>query len=368
MSEQVLELSQPPADLLALSKAEIDLQIATAKTYPRSLKDFQAGALEMVCYSQETAEKMYYKLPRKTNEGKIKIIEGPSVRFAEIIGQNWRNCRIAARVVGADDRHVVSQGVFHDLETNVAVSFEIKRRITGKDGRRYNDDMITMTGAAAAGIAFRNAVLKGVPKMFWNSLYEKALEVAKPNDTEIASRRKAALETFADVGVPEAAVLEVLGVKSVAKIGADELVTLRGIWNAIKEGSTTPAEAFELGPKPLKPTTEAPDLTGVLQESIEDVAARKKRVAAKNKPVEKGPQPVQAAIPPAPKINDPLIDDKQQSKLLNAAFQSGWKRVPEDVNAMLTKQFKVKSFRELRNSQFGEALTIIESGTERRPK
>jgi hypothetical protein len=77
---------------------------------------------------------------------------------------------------------------------------------------------------------------------------------------------------------------------------------------------------------------------------------------------------VKAAIPPAPKINDPLIDDKQQSKLLNAAFQSGWKRVPEDVNAMLAKQFKVKSFRELRNSQFAEALTIIESGTERRPK
>src|SRR6516225_9373713 len=355
MSEQMVELSHPPADLLALSKAEIDLQIATAKTYPRSLKDFQAGALEMVCYSQEAAEKMYYKLPRKTKEGKIKIIEGPSVRFAEIVGQNWRNCRIAARVVGADERNVISQGVFHDLETNVAISFEIKLRITGKDGRRYNDDMITMTGAAAAGIAFRNAVLKGVPKMFWNSLYEKALEVAKPNDTQITSRRKAALESFADLGIPEAAVL-------------DELVTLRGIWNAIKEGSTTPAEAFDLGPKPLKPTTEAPDLTGVLQESIEDVAARKKRVAAKNKPIEKGPQPVKAAIPPAPKINDPLVDDKQQSKLLNAAFQSGWKRVPEDVNAMLAKQFKVKSFRELRNSQFGEALTIIESGTERRPK
>ena len=88
MSEQMVQLSQPPADLLALSKAEIDLQIATAKTYPRSLKDFQAGALQMVCYSQEAAEKMYYKLPRKTKEGKIKIIEDPSVRFAEIVGQN----------------------------------------------------------------------------------------------------------------------------------------------------------------------------------------------------------------------------------------------------------------------------------------
>ena len=40
MSEQMVELSHPPADLLALSKAEIDLQIATAKTYPRSLKEF----------------------------------------------------------------------------------------------------------------------------------------------------------------------------------------------------------------------------------------------------------------------------------------------------------------------------------------
>src|SRR6516225_519052 len=244
-------------DLLAISKAEIDRQIATAKQYPRNLATFQSSALSMVTYSRETAESMFYKLPRGG-----KIIEGPSVRFAEIIGQNWRNCRVAARVLGAEEKQVVSQGVFHDLETNVAISFEIKRRITRKDGSRYDDDMIGTTGAAAAGIAFRNAVLKGIPKMFWLPLYEKALENAKPAEKDIAERRKQALAAFTKLDVPEEAILQVLGVKTVSKIGADELVTLRGIYNAIREGTSTAAEAFSLGPAPIEPTTEAEEQDG----------------------------------------------------------------------------------------------------------
>jgi hypothetical protein len=308
----------------------------------------------MVTYSRETAESMFYKLPRGG-----KIIEGPSVRFAEIIGQNWRNCRVAARVLGAEEKQVVSQGVFHDLETNVAISFETKRRITRKDGTRYDDDMIGTTGAAAASIAFRNAVLKGVPKMFWLPLYEKALDAARPLPTEINDRRKAALESFAKVGVPEVAVLATLGVKTLAKIGPDELVTLRGIWNAIKEGTTTPAEAFGLGEKPIAPTLEAQ-----LQESIEDVEERKKKVAGKNKKI--APKPSadvpKAAVPPASKIDDSFITSKQQTELYNAALQAGW-RVPEEITDFIKKRFKVNSIREVRASMFGELLAKAKGNT-----
>ena len=341
-------------DLLAISKAEIDRQIATAKQYPRNLATFQSSALSMVTYSRETAESMFYKLPRGG-----KIIEGPSVRFAEIIGQNWRNCRVAARVLGAEEKQVVSQGVFHDLETNVAISFETKRRITRKDGTRYDDDMIGTTGAAAASIAFRNAVLKGVPKMFWLPLYEKAIDAARPLPTEINDRRKAALESFAKVGVPEVAVLATLGVKTLAKIGPDELVTLRGIWNAIKEGTTTPAEAFGLGEKPIAPTLEAQ-----LQESIEDVEERKKKVAGKNKKI--APKPSadvpKAAVPPASKIDDSFITPKQQTELYNAALQAGW-RVPEEITEFIKKRFNVNSIREVRASMFAELLAKAKGNT-----
>ena len=352
---QMVEL-MAPSDLLMISKAEIDLQISTAKQFPRCLKDFQASAEAMVTYSQEIAETMFYKLPRGG-----KVIEGPSVRFAEIIGQNWRNCRVGARVLGTDEKHVTSQGVFHDLETNVAISFEIKRRITKRDGTRYDDDMIGTTGAAAAGIAFRNAVLKGVPKMFWAPLYDQALKAALPKDRDVAARRKDALEYFRKMEVPEAAILETLGVKTLAKIGAEELVTLKGIANAIKEGSTTVKEAFGLGPKPLEPTMEQQ-----LEESIEDVNRRKAQVAGKNRRVEtraaksspNNPQNSEASGPPRAairKVEDPYLTSKQQSDIFNIAVQSGWK-VPEELTQYIQKTFKVKSIREVRQSQFAELM------------
>jgi hypothetical protein len=325
------------SDTLAISKAEIDLQISTAKNYPRSLAQFQKSAMEMVTYSREAAEKMYYKLPRGG-----KIIEGPSVRLAEIIGQNWRNCRIGARVLGHDDKTVTSQGVFHDLETNVAISFEIKRRITRKDGSRYDDDMISVTGAAAAGIAFRNAVLKGIPKIFWQPLYEKALETARGDDKDIAPRRKAAIAEFEKMGVPEAALLKTLGVTGISKIGPDELLTLRGIYNAIREGTTTAAEAFEIGK--IKPT--------------EEVTEPK---AAKGKKANPPPNP---AVPKAqiPKEDDPLITTKEQTDLYNKASANNW-RIPDDVRAMLKKKFGVDSVKLVRRSMLPKILQILESGT-----
>jgi hypothetical protein len=306
------------SDTLAISKAEIDLQIATAKNYPRSLAQFQKSAMEMVTYSREAAEKMYYKLPRAG-----KIIEGPSVRLAEIIGQNWRNCRIGARVLGNDDKTVTSQGVFHDLETNVAISFEIKRRITRKDGTRYDDDMISVTGAAAAAIAFRNAVLKGIPKVFWQPLYDKALETARGDDKDLAPRRKAAIAEFEKMGVPEAALLKTLGVTGISKIGADELLTLRGIYNAIKEGTTTAIEVFEMGK--IKPT------------------------------VETSPSPTQ-------KADDPLISTAEQTQIYNKAAANNWK-IPDEVKAFLKKRFKVNSVKEVRRSWLPEIIQTLESGT-----
>ena len=373
VSSQPIEV-MATADTLAISKAEIDLQIATAKNYPRSLTQFQKSGLEMVTYSREAAETMYYKLPRKNKDGSTKIIEGPSVRLAEIIGQNWRNCRIGARVLGHDDKMVTSQGVFHDLETNVAISFEIKRRITRKDGSRYDDDMIGVTGAAAAGIAFRNAVLKGVPKIFWLPLYDKALETARPEEKEVAGRRKAAIAEFEKMGVPEAAVLKTLGVTGLSKIGANELVTLRGIFNAIREGTTTALEAFDLGPKPIQPTQ---DLTEELQASIAAVNAgrkggkpprEKKKPPKSNEKVQQdvvqqsvtGPQ--KATIPTIRDISDPFLTIGQQTAIYHAAGQSGWK-IPEEVSAFLQKNYKVKSIGGMRNSQFAELLQKMKSGT-----
>lgn len=51
-----------------ITRGEIDMQIATAKKYPRSISKFKAKALEMATLDEETAESCFYNLPREGKE------------------------------------------------------------------------------------------------------------------------------------------------------------------------------------------------------------------------------------------------------------------------------------------------------------
>lgn len=231
--------------LATISKAEIDMQIATAHRFPRSVKQFRDQALEMVTLTEDIAEECIYALPR---DGKT--IEGPSARFAEVIASAWRNSRAGARVVDESGDFVTAQGVFHDLEANVAITYEVKRRIVDSRGRRYKPDMIGVTANAACSIALRNAILKGVPKAFWSSIYEAARKTVMGDYQTLANRRAAALAAFQKFGVIPERIFEKLGVRGEEDVTLEHLVTLRGLLTALKEGDTTVEESF---PAPQKP-------------------------------------------------------------------------------------------------------------------
>ena len=225
--------------LAAIVKGEIDSQIATARRFPRSVTAFMKTAAELITSSEEIAAACIYSLPRGN-----KPIEGPSARFAEILAHAWGNCRAGARVMGTDETHVTSQGMFIDLEKNVGITYETKRQITDKNGKRYKDDMITVTSNAASSIALRNAVLKGIPKALWNPLYLKARETAIGNVQTLASRRASMMEDFAKMSVVPDMIFKLLDIEGVDDIGLDELASLKGLASALKEGDTTIEQAF----------------------------------------------------------------------------------------------------------------------------
>lgn len=237
----------PTADLGALhamTRADIDQQIATAHAYPRSIKRFMAEATDMATITEEVAAGCIYALPR---DGKT--IEGPSARLAEIAASAWGNCRVGARVIGEDADFVTAQGVFHDLEKNVAITFEVKRRITNKEGRRYKADMIAVTGNAAASIALRNAVFKGIPKSFWNEVYNATRKVVVGDSKTLANRRADAMTYLQKFGATETQVLAKLGRAGIQDITGEDLVILRGLVTALKDGDTTVEETFGEAPK-----------------------------------------------------------------------------------------------------------------------
>ena len=99
---------------------------------------------------------------------------------------------------------------------------------------------------AASSIALRNAILKGIPKAIWHPLYLEAREAAIGNVELLADRRGKMMEHFAKMGIVEEDICRWLDVSGVELIGPEQMLLLKGVATAIKDGETTPEQAFEL--------------------------------------------------------------------------------------------------------------------------
>ena len=225
--------------LEAMNRSEMDVQIVTAKRFPRNLNNALNQIKTIAAHDPQTAAECFYSLPRGGN-----VIEGLSVRMAEIIAGAWGNLRVASRVIGNDGKILTAQAVCIDLENNLAVSKEVKRRITDKYGKTFNEDMQVVTGNAACSIAFRNAVLSVVPKAVTKQVIDEIKAVAIGQAKDITSMREATIKWFAGKGIPEKDLLEWRGIKNREELSQEDLFELRGLCNAINEGSTSIEESI----------------------------------------------------------------------------------------------------------------------------
>jgi hypothetical protein len=225
--------------LVALERAQIDHQVATAKAYPRSLQEFKETALAMATLDVETAESMTYAIPR---DGKV--VEGPSVRLAEIAGSCWGNTRYGARVIEVGDEFLTARGMCIDLQRNVAIEIDIRRSIVGKRGR-FNSSMIQTVGQAACAIALRNAIFKVVPMAFIKPIMEQAKKVAAGDVKSLNQRRDAALLWFKEKGVKAEQVLGLLGVHGKDDVTLSHIAQMSAIRTAIKDGEGTLEDFFK---------------------------------------------------------------------------------------------------------------------------
>lgn len=241
--QQIIEVKSVDV-IQAIDRAEVDVQIATAKQYPRDVAKVLNTIRTYGQMDMETAQECFYSLSRGANP-----IEGLSVRFAEIVAGAWGNLRVATRIIGNDGKTVTAQGIAHDLETNLAVSVEVKRRITDKYGKTFSEDMQVVTGNAASAIAFRNAVLKVVPKAVTKRVTDEIKEVALGSTIDIETRRKNMVEYMKRLKITEEQILFFCGVSTVENIDNQMLFNLRGAINAINEGSSSVEEIFVM---PLK--------------------------------------------------------------------------------------------------------------------
>lgn len=248
--EQAIQVINQADVLNAINRAEIDMQVATAKQYPRHLPTVLNQIQTYATMDVETASDCFYALYRKNADGSDQVIEGLSVRMAEIIAGAWGNLRIATRIIGNDGKTITAQAVCHDLETNVAISTEVKRSILTKKGYTFSQDMQVVTGNAAAAIAFRNAVLKVIPKAVTKKVINEVQQVAQGLAMDLERQRQTIIQYFAKFHVSEQMIFDLFEIKTRDEIDKEKVMTLKGLYNAIKEGTTSTQEAF------LKPVEE----------------------------------------------------------------------------------------------------------------
>ena len=271
METEVITVSG--SDMLeAINRSEVDIQVATAHRFPRDIEKCRANILALAAMDDTIAYNCFYHLERNDKDGNKSVIEGPSIRLAEIIAASWKNLRIAARIIGNDGKTITAQGVCHDLETNVAYSVETKRSILTSKGYTYSQDMQVVVGNAAAAIALRNAICKVVPAVLINSciksIQQKALEHIKQQG--VGSQWTQWLGFMQGTyKLAEKDILDYLGRKDGSEVTAKDIQKLAGAYNAIKEGTTTVEEAFKK-PKEQK---------SIAQQVEQQAAASKQRAA-----------------------------------------------------------------------------------------
>ncbi len=227
--------------------ALLDVQVSTAKTYPRSIQKFQSDLESWCTLNRDAAIECFFSVPR---DGKQ--IVGPSVRFAELVQSAYGNLVVDCQIIEEGKRFVIVSATCRDLERNVASRAQVRRNITTRSGKTYGAAMIETTIMAASAIARRNAIFQTVPKALWSPMYEKARNVAHGDSKTFAARRGAIVKGLREAGCDMQNVKAFLGGKDNKDVSADELILLELKLRALEANEVTPQAAFP-DPRPETP-------------------------------------------------------------------------------------------------------------------
>ncbi len=284
-------------DLSAITRAEIDIQIATAKRYPRDIQRFLDRTESLACRSEKMARACMYSLPgsKTADDPDPDPIVGPSIRLAEIALHCYGNARACVRIAAEEEKFVVAQFSGMDLEQNIGVQIEVRRRIVDRRGRRYTPDVLTKTANAAGSIAYRNGVWKIIPAALIEPIFDRVRQVASGGDAPIEVKRAEWMAYWTKRKVRPEDLFRVLGVTGVEGIDAGHLEQMVGWQTSLREKMTTLADLFMVQQPAEEPQPSS---------ASDKIAASLKKVRDRQKPaesevkVEPGPLPTPQTVKP----------------------------------------------------------------------
>lgn len=244
---------------MAREQAQIQAALVIAKRFPRNEATAYAKMQEAcVALALVSDKDVVYSYPRGG-----KTVQGPSVYLAREMAQIWGNVRYGFRIVSMDAEYVHVCGFAYDCQTNTAVDSEAKfKRLIqrkrkdegGKSITRWVEpderDLRELTNKHGA-ICCRNSILQLMPGAIVVETVEKTkVAMAQKAVGDIKSDRGSTTRklavAFFDLGVSADVLAEYLG-HGLDAMSAEELVELRGIYGAIKDGIVSRSDVFQIG-------------------------------------------------------------------------------------------------------------------------
>lgn len=224
-------------------RASIDVQVSTAKKYPRNLLRVKNNSVSIACMSKETAESCRYAKPTAG-----KTVSGASVHLARIIVQQYGNIRVQQRIKQITDKTIIAEAVAFDMETNYAVCVEARRSIIDRNGQKYKESVIETNAMAILAIAERNAILKVIPKSIIDEVYNEAFKFANgdlSDNAKLITVRNKYFDQFKnEYGASEEEVVACLGLKTKESVTKENIADLKGYYQALKDKEISVEELF----------------------------------------------------------------------------------------------------------------------------
>lgn len=232
--------SQQQGGLLAQASSsremeEVKGQIFMAKQFPRNVFQAEQRILDN-CKRESLAKVAVYQYPRGGQK-----VEGPSIRLAEVLAQNWGNLAFGVKELEQREGESVAMAYAWDLETNVRQekTFTVKHSMKAKGSiKKLTDPRDIYEKVANDGARRVRACILGVIP---GDIVEKALnqcnETLRGNgDKPLKDRVNSALKAFKEkYRVTQEMIEERFGYNAEAFTEYD-YVELIKIFNSLKDG------------------------------------------------------------------------------------------------------------------------------------
>ena len=284
--------------------SEIQAMVFMAKQFPRNQIQ-AADRILNACTRQTLADSAVYSYPRGGQN-----VEGPSIRLAEVLAQNWGNLDFGIRELSQENGVSTVEAYAWDLETNVrqAKVFQVAHKRMAKGGTKTLTDprdiyeMVANQGSRR----LRACILSIIPgdiveaALSQCSVTQAASVGATPEEIKETIRKLTA--TMGKFGITAENIQDRYQCRLEA-IRPAQIVELRKIYTSLKDGMSKPADWFAI--QEVK-KSDAQDLNAMVE-------------AQPVKEVE--PEPVGKAPKPTP--------TEEQFAALVEAVSTGMKEVDE---------------------------------------